>query len=505
MDLLGEILKCFKIKPANVSERGKIVEISINCTKNNVENIQVLTEELRKFPNRDQITIKLSSGTDRCLLSNKDNKDNYLNRLEYFLKDIDYDDEIIVKIEINKNIENNTISIYNFKSFSEELVNKDILEIIGSFNNYLNGLEYLVFELFDSNYFFQTNTMIFKSPGDTIKSSDFYRKEKMETCHQISYFYNISEYELIPDDFHFISTCAQNPFEEIFGIIKTILSLSYISNTASIKDGCLKLQISGHRNINFCYLLTDGKIKPNEELYKIYNWIYTDGNPVDKAIIARNIISLHCKYSDLIDTDSKTSASIHSNYAFYQKDNVAQYLELKKNLGEYIMNLASQSSDIVFGLIEQMRNNIIAFLTFLITVFITNTVQNSSLKNIFTMDVTILTYLILLGSLVYLGISLMGVNIKLNGLKQGYIGLKNNYSELLDEKDIKEIFKDDVVLKESIKKLEKSKKLIILSWIAVIIIMLIAVELLSESPVFIPVLSKLVFFVEKVVQTMKIN
>lgn len=59
-------------------------------------------------------------------------------------------------------------------------------------------------------------------------------------------------------------------------------------------------------------------------LYKIYDWIYSGGSSIDKAIIARNIICLHCKYEPLLKVDTKILASIQSNYNLYLKDNVTQ-------------------------------------------------------------------------------------------------------------------------------------------------------------------------------------
>lgn len=61
----------------------------------------------------------------------------------------------------------------------------------------------------------------------------------------------------------------------------------------------------------------------------MYSWIFTDGNAADKAIIARNVLSLHCKYSSLIDIDELAFASMQSNYNLYLRNNVNQYLELK--------------------------------------------------------------------------------------------------------------------------------------------------------------------------------
>lgn len=77
------------------------------------------------------------------------------------------------------------------------------------------------------------------------------------------------------------------------------------------------------------------------------------------------------------------------------------------------------------------------------------------------MEITLLTYLILLGSLGFIWISHTEVEYKLKRLKNGYNGLKNIYIDLLDERDIKEIFKNDTELDNNIKELEQVKRKII--------------------------------------------
>jgi len=105
----------------------------------------------------------------------------------------------------------------------------------------------------------------------------------------------------------------------MFDKITHILSLVYLSSSALLNQEVLELHITGQRTLEFqckCAVIT-----PNPELYKIYNWIYTVGNSTDKALIARNILSLHCRFSDIQKIDGKAFASIQSNYNLYLKDN----------------------------------------------------------------------------------------------------------------------------------------------------------------------------------------
>ena len=66
-----------------------------------------------------------------------------------------------------------------------------------------------------------------------------------------------------------------------------------------------------------------------DEFYKIYRWIFQDSNEYDKIELTRHVISIHCKYSDILNIDEKTFLSIKSNYNIYLKENVDKYIELK--------------------------------------------------------------------------------------------------------------------------------------------------------------------------------
>lgn len=485
IDILNNLFLCFQKQPSNLSERTKKLEVSFECTGDNLSNLkESVFDVLNSFPKRDQVRIVIEAiNRDPYCLDNMRLNLESPEALEKFMTGIESDDDLTVNISIKKDIVSNTLSIYNFKSFSNEILNKNTLELMSTFNDLLQGLDYLVLEMFDSDILLSTDSMIFKSAGTTITKVNFKRSEKIAACKKSSYFYNFFDYELIPDDFNITSTYLENPFEKLFLRIKTILSLAYICNTSFIEKNILKLQISGQRNLDFSYdLLNDNINMLNSELYNIYNWIYTDGNPVDKAIIARNIMSLHCKYTQIIDTDEKTFASIQSNYAIYQRGNVSQYLDLKNNVAKNIIELTSKTGEIISGLYDRLKNSVLTFITFIITVLLSKLASGNQLSSLFNKEITILSELILLGSLIFVFFGIFDVNFQLRKLKQGYEALKENYNQILDEVDIQEVFKNDRVLNDNLNEVEQHKKKIIRIWLAFLLIVFMAIETLSTAP-----------------------
>lgn len=489
MDIIRQIIQCLHKEPSYISERLMVFEAEFKCFRNDLLNVEDLFSIIKNFPSRDNAKISFANDNDgRYTFSNQ--KDNDKDSLQEFLQEIDFDEEEIrVRIEIDKKIANNTFSVYCMKLFSADLIAKKTCECMAAFNKLLFGLDYLVFEIFDENCLFSTNTMLFKSVSQESTAIEFSRKSKLEAAKKTTYFYGNNGYDLIPDDFKINVHSENNPLREVFTKLKTILSLIYIASSASIEDGILKLQISGQRNLDFSYEIDGDNFQvKNDELFHIYDWIYTDGNPTDKAIIARNIISLHCKYSQLIDTDEKTYASIQSNYAVYQKNNAAEYLDVKNKLAKFIIDLVSQTGDISLGLADRLKNNLMSFLTFIITVLLTKIASSSATKtplnvdSIITKEIAIIMYVILAGSMLFVWASWIEVNHKIQKLSQGYDSLKESYSEILDENDIKNIFKEDKIFKENVAEVVNFRRKLVIGWGVLVAIIFVVVECLSSSP-----------------------
>lgn len=179
-----------------------------------------------------------------------------------------------------------------------------------------------------------------------------------------------------------------------------LLSISFIATSSTISGSQLKGIINGQRTMEYCCDIN--QLPGNKILYSIYNWIYTDGSPIDKAIIVRNVISLHCKYVSITEIDEKVMASIQSNYNLYLKENVKEYLELKNKVAEFISGTVSKTGEYATGLLDKFKSNIIAIFGFIFTVILANIVSDQPLDNLFTKEITIIIECVLAGSFVYL-------------------------------------------------------------------------------------------------------
>lgn len=200
----------------------------------------------------------------------------------------------------------NHFSIYSYDEFVKDILMLSIEQVMIAFSGLLSQVStFLVFDVYSPMTMFATKTMFFVPYRSQITNSEFNRKQRMESCKEVSYFYNFDTYEVLPDDFKITINYESNPLTELFQKITMLLSISFIATSSSINGRQLKGIINGQRTMEYCCDINN--IPDNKVLYRIYNWIYTDGSPIDKAIIARNVISLHCKHVSIIEIDDKVS------------------------------------------------------------------------------------------------------------------------------------------------------------------------------------------------------
>ena len=291
---------------------------------------------------------------------------------------------------------------------------------------------------------------------------------------------------MLPDDFKIEVGYEGNPFSELFLKLETFLAASMIASNAMLQAGNIKLQIMGQRSIDYVFLLNE--IIGNPILYKIYDWIYSGGSSIDKAIIARNIICLHCKYEPLLKLDSKVLLSIQSSYNLYLKDHVIQYLEMKNKVAEFISEILSRTGEYATELLDKFKTNMIAVFGFLFTVILADIVSDQPLDNIFTRDITVILELVLLGSVIYLFICYRQSKYQMEKVYESYESLKQSYEGILTEDDIRECFQNDQLIVDMKNTVNRSEKKYLIFWIAFLIGILIVLEMISDGPVILPII-----------------
>lgn len=478
MDYIAQLKEAFSVSAATIDERIKQVAIKFNIQPSQMPTYSKLCELISFFPKRD--TIKFFFTDDSTSLSIGSPNLRSVEEYASYVSSLFDNDSIRVTVTIDKQIENEKLSIYCYQRFANDLLDLTIPEILDAFSDLYAGINHLYFEVFDPEIFFRTGTMAFSSAEHTIDWKLPDRQAKLDVCQTASSFYHQSTHPLLPEDFKIEVDFENNPLTIIFSKICTILSLAYLSTTSSIHNNQLYVQITGQRNLDYTFDLSS--VNPNPQLYNIYYWIFTDGNAVDKALLARNSISAHCKFTNISNLDGKTFSSIQANYNLYLKNNVAQYIDLTNAMASFICETANSISDCLSQLFGHFKTNLLAVLSFIFTVFLANIVSNQPLENIFTYDIVIILFAVLGGSLCYYFISFSEVIIKKQRITKQYNNLVAHYKNILSEDDIAVITNDDCNLTEAQALLKRGMVLWSVIWICFIFISFILIDYVGEGP-----------------------
>ena len=480
-DLLHELIITISGSDVNheLSEQNTFVNVNWTLENRNICEYEVLRNILIQFPERELIEIVICNlGEEKIYLTNK----NMCEMQEVYTKyrdNIDVNDQLDIQITIKKQIEDNLMSIYNITSFNENLFELNIYDIIRYFENNLRDRTNIVFELYDSNFFLATDTILFRPVGfKQINRFDFNRSERRANCTKNCNVFGFDGQLPLPNDFHFvIDDMLDNPYRTLFHRIESLLAMVYISDSVHLQKKKMTCQILGQRMNTYDVVYEE--LEYNEVLFDVYSWIYTDGNIVDKVTLARNLLSLHCKQERLEKINSKTFMSIKANFALYQKENINKYIELKNSMTIFLKDVLSQSKEIVMDIVGQIGKNITACLSFILTAFISNVLSGSSTGNIFSKDITYLSYAIIVGSILYLLITILLSIFKTRGIYKEYKIIKDNNDFFIGTKEYDDIFRDDEIDK-IVREAFIYKCVLFAVWFILIIVLLIFVETVSD-------------------------
>ena len=481
MNPVDELVLAFKIEKSDINDDLMNTRISKQIEVKQIPDEVEIKRILKDFNKRDTVEICLKDESDDSVIvySNTDNWEDYNKFIE---NNLELETIITLNIIIKKEVSNRRISVYNIDSFFKNFMNNTILENLEFFNYRFTFDSSIIFVNYDNDYMFNTSSIIMVNNDKEIIMNQLNRLDLLERCNSVSNFANNFEYALLPEDFAIIATNMNNDFIDRLQELKILFSLLYILDYSIIEEKKIKLKLNGYRNND--YVIEFDKffyIDRYEEFYKIYTWIFQDANEYDKMELTRHVISMFCKYTDILSIDEKTFLSIKSNYNIYLKKNVDKYIELKKKLTEFIISTSSQINEVISNFISNFEKNIFTFLTFILGTVITNIVSERPLDNILTTDIVIIILVILLGSCVYLTVTIVETYCKFLSYKKNYYNLKDSYKDILNQEDINIIFNSDIEYINNKKSVINVSVFFSVLWILMILVILVLVTLNCNS------------------------
>jgi hypothetical protein len=484
MNPVISLVNCFQSNPTlQIEENLKEVIVTVKIDDLKIPQKDKINEITGGFSARDKLTIDFKfEEMDPVTYHKGEGPEDFITEIEKFLPLIDADSEITLKVTIEKSIdEENVVSVFFLEQLTEYLRRLNLLGSLYILREILGQYEYIKFNLINerTGLNFGTNTFIFYSDNDESSRDNLDRQKILEARNSIGNFNNASDYPFIPDDFFLNKRSDNEQFNGFFDKLCALFSLIFVADFTNITENQLYAKLNGYKLIEIVLQYDAFNLKDNNHFYDIYKWIFISGSLSDKAGLARNIISLHLKQNDtLFELPENTLYSIRSGYEIYLKDNVAQYIEVKNKVSEFLMELAQRTSDLVNSFANALRNNHFLFLTFFMSVFVFNTLSTGKLKDIFNKDITYISFGLLIISYLYLLATIFQTIIETNRFKIQYNRLKKMYEDILNEQDINNIFRDEDH-KEDIKFIEQKSMVYAFVWLIEIVVLYAVVYFLK--------------------------
>ena len=385
----------------------------------------------KSIPSRDTVSITLTNDFDEQF--------DFINKTFYeYEQFLSKTDEVDVLIKIDKIVDENCFSVYNYNSFIDNLLNLNITEQLDFFSNVLSNVENrLLFQVFDDSFEgkeFSTLSFTFSYYKSEPQYLSFTRINRFHQLEFVNNFYDFNRFKLIPEDFYIVL----GDFTKLKDLLKkfeTLFSIIYLSSFASIRDERLELSVLPTKLITEVYELEN--LQHQSSFFELYNWIFIENNYLDKLTIAKHELE---NKQFIFQRDTLHSSNISRLYNLYIGKKSSEFLKAKIDAGNFILEKIFEMYQYKNVISGRLGGNFFALVGFLVTTIIANIVSDSKLNNIFTADVLWLFFFLLLGSYVYCYLSNKQFINDISDFEKLFNRLKNNYDEIFSKDELDEMF-----------------------------------------------------------------
>lgn len=469
--LIKDILGIFSTdsKQIIITENKDLCEAYVSF-KNTGDYCQAtIDNELAKIPDRDNCTLIILKD-DNIIYSSRNHE-----RIEEILNDSIYSDDLMeAKIRIDKSIHSCVLSVYDYSSFASYLESLPLKSFLCVFESFLKSNS-LTLERYDDDVL-QWNTKsiavrpVGAEPIQVYSTSEFrsdVRYSMKSMCHWDN---NIDK--VIPYDF-FIENGQDNndPLQRLFFKASALLMLMFLFDYTKLDDKLLHYRLTGYKTlIGDLEVSKISEVKYNanrlDTLRDVFCWCYDAGQRAEKLGVVRSVLSLDSVFpynavSKEIDIEEMAFEGIRSNYRFFEKEHLREFVEWHGKLIESIFSLQEKVIAAVDGFVKEFKHGFFVTISFIITSIVIRSVNHDAFLSKPLLWIAALVILIYFFSFIYYTGDLKG---KINLSKNQYDKIRKRYEPLLSPEESKSVFGNEDSYGESIEFAEKQLNKYTLFW-----------------------------------------
>lgn len=424
----------------------KGIECKVTLTLKRCPEGKVVLGVLPEISQRDVWRLRILTAGDDDLLDLKAGQDVGDVCKEDNLKPY-YDDEVTLEYTITKTKGDKTITVYDYEQFVKYVSELNVVQCLNVIRKQID--ECLWIEVWGEKYeAFHTRTIgIYKKGADKpVLQGNGNRKSRKELCEEYCQWGN-SITDVTPEDCYIEKREDDGKLTMIFDQLSQMLSACYVADYSQLNKDGATIRLSGYRmqktemraqkveNLKF-------EAGANEQWYRIYDWCYTGGSTSDRLVIARNIITLNLQDIDTLSLNDLTLGAIMSNFKIFEKKNVHEYVKVRKDVSQSLLDLQEKVNSIVEGFSSDFQKSVISLGTFFLTVIVVRVVARGDIAGAFTGNLVALSFVMIVFSAVNLIYSRNIVDKKEKLFYKHYGQLRKRYEKLLSKEELNELFAD---------------------------------------------------------------
>jgi hypothetical protein len=248
--------------------------------------------------------------------------------------------------------------------------------------------------------------------------------------------------KLKPEHLHFLVENLDSANSNYFKIFLAkycllALSSSSISNTKERHSYAFE----GYARVVIMTSSDEEYVESYENIYDVYKLTFVDANFSTRLGLLRNIVSVNTSHKLTSVFDSDIIKVLHSNYQIYLRENIKQYIEVKNKTIELMHGLIVKATDRFEDQQKSYQKVAAAISTYIFTVVIGKFIFKSE-NNVFSLEISSISSVFILFSMVYLEFSQKRLISTKNKLVKSLDGLKKRYSNIMHETELEEIFNE---------------------------------------------------------------
>lgn len=481
---LNNILNCFfeNFQSISIFENDKLFELKLTSEFKSNFSINTNQIDFSFVQPNDNFGMVVTYGENDPIqfFKSTDELDDFLTNLNDVSKYIDDNTIINSSITINKKNIENVITIYDLDIFQKTLSSLSISQVFSIFDRAFSTSERLIFNVLNLEKSISSDTIFFIKAGTTINTTvPFDRQKRKEAIKTLCHYSKIEEHKLIPNDFFLvIKNDNYSTLNELFNKLCISLSIIFLFDITTLDDNELDFKINGYKSINGKLNLLEEGENLKSDYYNIYDWVYTGGNLTDKIGLARNIISLHISKKNNLFLKGNPFLSIKSSYRVYEKQNIKQYIEIRNKISDQLLEFNNRANKVIETFASGFQKSSLALISFYTSAIVVKVLGKGEFTNIFTPDATILSIAFIIISYFYYYYSKWEVKEQRKRFVSSYNNLKERYTDLLEEDDIKRILNNDNEFDQDLKFIDEKLKKYSKLWIIFLLILLVSTLIL---------------------------